>query len=109
MSETHSLAEQEFGALYSADDAATMLRDGLPGNIRGIQQCVLLGAMDKAKTVEFIEGQLADGEDAAIRFIGTVTDFEEWAANLAAMAAEMTARVLSAAAKVVDLPGGEPA
>lgn len=109
MSETTILAEQEFGALFTAGEAAEMLRDQLPGKVRGIQQCVLLGATDKAKTIQFIEGQIAEGEDAAVHFLNTVTDFEAWATDLARMAEAMTARVLCAAAKVVDLPAGEPA
>jgi hypothetical protein len=104
MSTTTALAEHEFGAIFTADEAVTMLRDHLPGKVRGIQQCVLLGAMDKAKTIAFIKSQIAEGEDATLHFLSTVTDFEAWASDLAQMASGMTARVLCAAAEVVNLP-----
>ena len=102
-------SEQGFSALVTADDAGVMLRDRLPGHVRGIQQCVMLAAMTKEKLVEFFEGRVAEGEESAMHFLGTVTDFEAWARDLADLASAITARVLCAASHAFDMPADPPA
>lgn len=90
-----------FAGLITTDEAATLLRDELGGKVMGLQQCVMLAAMDKAKMVEFFDREArGGGEEAAAHFLNTVVDFSAWSANLAQMAEIIEARVISAAAEV---------
>ena len=110
MNAPFNLADQDFDALISSDDATTMLRDTLPGHIRGIQQTVLLAAMNKAKIVEYIESEIVSGgEDAAVQFLETVDNVAKWADDLMELADTIRDRVVCAMAKVVDLPSDDGA